>query len=300
MTNAMALMKRITLFLAVNLLVIVTVSLTLNLLGVAPYLTAKGIDYEALLVFCAIWGFAGSFISLALSRVMAKWMMGVKVLDPQRPGCAAYMRLQNRVEHFARVAGLPVTPEVGVYESPEPNAFATGPTKSRALVAVSTGLIDTMSDEEVDGVIAHEVAHIANGDMVTMTLVQGVINSFVMFFARIAAWVISQNVREEMRGMVNMGLTIAFDLMFSILGSVVVAAFSRYREFRADAGAAAIAGREPMIAALEALRRHAARFEVPEAPEAVAALRISGRNGGLFRLFASHPSLEERIRRLRL
>ncbi|NDE17019.1 protease HtpX, partial [bacterium] len=140
--------------------------------------------------------------------------------------------------------------------------------------------------------------HIANGDMVTMTLVQGVINSFVMFFARISAWVISQNVREEMRGMVNMGLTIAFDLMFSILGSVVVAAFSRYREFRADAGAASIAGRGPMIAALEALRRHAARYEVPEAPEAVAALRISGRPSRLLNIFASHPPLEERIRRL--
>lgn len=295
----MTLFKRIGLFLAVNLLVIATVSLTLNFLGIAPYLTARGIDYEALLLFCAVWGFAGSFISLALSRVMAKWMMGVKVLDPVRPGRAAYMRLVNRVEHFSRVAGLPVTPEVGVYESPEPNAFATGPSKSRALVAVSTGLLDTMSDDEVDGVIAHEVAHIANGDMVTMTLVQGVINAFVMFFARIAAWGISQSVREEMRGMVNMGLTILFDIMFSILGSVVVAAFSRYREFRADAGAASIAGREPMIAALEALRRHTSKYDVPEAPAAVAALRIAGQQGGLLRLFASHPPLEERIRRLR-
>ena len=156
-----------------------------------------------------------------------------------------------------------------------------------------------MSDDEVDGVIAHEVAHIANGDMVTMTLVQGVINAFVMFFARIAAWGISQSVREEMRGMVNMGLTILFDIMFSILGSVVVAAFSRYREFRADAGAASIAGREPMIAALEALRRHTSKYDVPEAPAAVAALRIAGQQGGLLRLFASHPPLEERIRRLR-
>lgn len=295
----MTLFKRIGLFLAVNLLVIATVSLTLNFLGIAPYLAAKGIDYEALLLFCAVWGFAGSFISLALSRVMAKWMMGVKVLDPVRPGRAAYMRLVNRVERFSRVAGLPVTPEVGVYESPEPNAFATGPSKSRALVAVSTGLLDTMSDEEVDGVIAHEVAHIANGDMVTMTLVQGVINAFVMFFARIAAWTISQSVREEMRGMVNMGLTILFDIMFSILGSVVVAAFSRYREFRADAGAASIAGREPMIAALEALRRHTSKYDVPEAPAVVAALRIAGQQGGLLRLFASHPPIEERIRRLR-
>ncbi|NDE17147.1 protease HtpX, partial [bacterium] len=146
--NIGALTKRITLFLAVNLLVIVTVSVTLNLLGVAPYLTAKGIDYQALLVFCAIWGFTGSFISLALSRVMTKWMVGVKVLDPQRPGGSAHTRLVARVEHFARVAGLPVMPEVGVYESPEPNAFATGPTKSRALVAVSTGLLDIMSDDE--------------------------------------------------------------------------------------------------------------------------------------------------------
>jgi heat shock protein HtpX len=295
----MNLFKRVGLFLVVNLLVIATLSVTMNLLGIAPYLTAKGINYQTLLLFCVIWGFGGAFISLALSRVMAKWMMGVKVLDPTRPGQSSHMRLVMRVEHFSRAAGLPVTPEVGVYESPEPNAFATGPTKSRALVAVSTGLLDTMSDQEIDGVIAHEVAHIANGDMVTMTLVQGVINAFVMFFARIAAWAISQSVREEMRGMVNMGLTILFDIMLSILGSVVVAAFSRHREFRADAGAASIAGREPMIAALEALRRHTTKYAVPEAPAAVAALRIAGQQGGLLRQFASHPPLEERIRRLR-
>ena len=295
----MTIAKRVFLFLLVNILVVATISVTMNLLGIAPYLDARGINFEALAVFCLLWGFGGAFISLALSRVMAKWMMGVKVIDPANPGSGEFARIYGRVQHFARAANLPAMPEVGIYDSPEINAFATGPTKSRSLVAVSTGLLRSMNQDEVDGVIAHEVAHIANGDMVTMTLVQGVINAFVMFVARIAAWVLSQNVREEFRGTVNLIATIVFDLMLSILGSVVVAAFSRHREFRADAGAAGLAGKHKMIAALQALQRSSGRHPGVEVHESLAALQISSSRRGFLALFSTHPPLEERIRRLR-
>lgn len=295
----MALAKRIFLFLIVNILVLATVSLTMNLLGVAPYLSDRGIDYQALAVFCLLWGFGGAFISLGLSRVMAKWMMGVKLIDPANPGSPTMARIYARVEHFSRAAKLPVTPQVGIYDSPEINAFATGPTKARSLVAVSTGLIGQMNDDEVDGVIAHEIAHIANGDMVTMTLVQGVINAFVMFFARIAAWLISQNVREEMRGLVNILATIAFDIAFSILGSVAVAAYSRHREYRADAGGAALAGRSKMIAALEGLKRNSGRRMDGDVHESIAAFQISSSRQKFLALFSTHPPLEDRIMRLR-
>jgi heat shock protein HtpX len=295
----MTIAKRLFLFLLVNILVFTTISVSLNLLGVAPYLDARGINFEALAIFCLMWGFGGAFISLALSRVMAKWMMRVQVIDPAKPSSSEMARIYGRVQHFARAANLPAMPEVGVYDSPEINAFATGPTKRRSLVAVSTGLLRSMNHDEVDGVIAHEVAHIANGDMVTMTLVQGVINAFVMFFARIAAWVLSQNVREELRGTVNLIATIAFDVLFSILGSVVVAAFSRRREFRADAGAASLAGKQKMIAALQALQRSMGRPHGVEAHESLAAFQISSSRKGFIALFSTHPPLEERIRRLR-
>ncbi|MEY4630851.1 MAG: Zn-dependent protease [Pseudomonadota bacterium] len=298
----MAIARRVFLFIAVNLLVVLTISVTMSVLGIAPYLSARGIDYQSLAIFCLMWGMGGAFISLALSRVLAKWMMRVQVIDPKKPGSTALARIHQKVQHFATMANLPAMPEVGIYDSPEINAFATGPTKSRALVAVSTGLLHSMNDEEVDGVIAHEVAHIANGDMVTMTLVQGVVNAFAMFLSRIAAWTISQGVREEMRGTVNLIATIAFDFLLSFLGSIGVAAFSRYREFRADADGARLAGRGKMIAALEALRRNAdlrGRGEREEAPEAIAAFQISPTRNRVLSLFSTHPPLEVRIDRLR-
>lgn len=288
--------KRIFLFAIVNLLTILTISLVLNLFGVRPYLTAQGIDFGALILFCALWGGGGAFISLAISRKMAKWMMGVRVIPPETSNIEERW-LYETVSRLASQAGLPAAPEVGVYESAEPNAFATGPTKTRALVAVSSGLLNTMGRAEVEGVLAHEVAHIANGDMVTMTLVQGVINAFVMFFARILSWGASQFVDESKRGLVNFIAVFVFEIVFSLLGMFVVAAFSRHREFRADAGAARLAGREKMIAALKSLQRMSDRPS--EAPSSLAAFQISSGGGrGLLSLISTHPPLEARIARL--
>jgi heat shock protein HtpX len=287
-------MKRIFLFLITNILVIVTITITMNVLGIQPYLNANGLNPVALAEFCLIWGMGASFISLALSRIMAKWMMKVQVIDPQNASGAA-QELVTTVHRLAEAAGLPAMPEVGVYDSPELNAFATGPTKSRALVAVSTGLLASMSRSEIEGVLGHEITHVANGDMVTMTLIQGVINAFVMFIARVVAYLIARRV-ERGREMVRFGVTIVLEIGLSLLGSIVVAAFSRRREYRADAGGARLAGRENMISALEALQR---RYQ-PAAPKtAFSALGIAGRSGGLMAFFASHPPIAERIAALR-
>ncbi|MBM4250793.1 MAG: protease HtpX [Deltaproteobacteria bacterium] len=292
----MAFMKRVFLFLMVNMLIVVTISTVLSLLGVSPYLTAQGIDYQSLLTFCLVWGFGGALISLGLSRVMAKWMMSVKVISETDASPDARW-LQATVARLASQAGLPGTPEVGVYDSDSPNAFATGPTKSRALVAVSTGLLRNMQKQELEGVLAHEVAHIANGDMVTMTLLQGVVNAFVMFFARVIGFAAGQLVDSEKRGLVRYVTVILFEVVFSLLGMMAVAAFSRYREYRADGGGADLVGRGKMIAALQSLQRTA---EVPEgAPQSIAAFQISaGGRAGILALFSTHPPLAERIRKL--
>jgi heat shock protein HtpX len=289
-------LKRIFLFLATNILIVTTISILLNVLGVRPYLTSSGIDYEALLAFCLVWGFAGSFISLAISRIMAKWMMGVKVITPSSHPELAW--LHTMVERIAQTSGLP-TPEVGVYDSPEINAFATGPTKSRALVAFSSGIIQSMDRTELEGVAAHEVAHIRNGDMVTMTLLQGVVNSFVMFLARVIGFAASQAVKEEQAALVRMLVTIVLDILLSILGSMVVMAFSRKREFHADAGAAKLVGREKMIRALEFLKRTQEYAQVGEPHASLATMKISGKRMGALALFSSHPALEDRIEALK-
>ncbi len=298
----MAWAKRIFLFVALNFLVVVTISLITNLLGIRPYLTAQGIDYESLMAFCLIWGMGGAFISLGLSRIMAKWMMGVKVIDPNTRDPELQELLQT-VHQLARGAGLGVMPEVGIYNSPEVNAFATGPTKNRSLVAVSTGLLHRMKRSEVEGVLGHEVAHIANGDMVTMTLVQGVVNAFVMFLSRVIAFAIMQAGRSRddrdssFSPMAYYAVQMVLEIAFMILGSILVAAYSRWREFRADAGGAKLAGRQSMIEALQALRRTYEHVD-PTAQPAVQALKISSRPGGIMRFFSTHPPLEERIARL--
>lgn len=288
--------KRIFIFLAINLLILVTLSFTLNLLGVGAYFTARGIDYGSLMAFCLVWGMGGAFISLALSRVLAKWMMGVVVIDPatQDPVLSG---LVNTVHSLARAAGLPKMPEVGYYPSPEVNAFATGPTRSRALVAVSAGLLERMDRAQLEGVLGHEIAHVANGDMVTMTLVQGVINAFVMFLARVIAFFIANRGRDEDSSVSPNYLVIfLLEMALSALGMIAVAAFSRYREYRADAGGASLAGREKMIAALEALRRSSEYVDLT-GKASLATLKISGRRR--FSLFATHPPLEDRIERLK-
>jgi heat shock protein HtpX len=274
-----------------------TISIVLSLLGVQPYLSASGIDYEQLLIFCLVWGMAGSFISLALSRIMAKMMMGVKVIDPNSAG--EFGSLVQTVHKLARQANLPKMPEVGVYMSPEVNAFATGPTKSRALVAVSSGLLQSMKSNELEGVLGHEIAHIQNGDMVTMTLLQGVVNALVMFVARVVAFFATQGVKEESRYLVRSLVTIVFELVFAALGMLIVTKFSRYREFRADAGSAKLSGKANMIAALQALARMQGIPAPANQPASMETYKITaGHTSGWKAAIMSHPPLEARIQAL--
>jgi heat shock protein HtpX len=293
-------MKRIALLLAVNFLIVVTISIILTVLGVRPYLQANHIDYQELLIFCLVWGMGGAFISLGLSRVMAKWAMGVQVIDPNTRDSQGQLLVQT-VGRLARSANIPM-PEVGVYDSPDINAFATGPTKARSLVAVSSGLLDRMDRAETEGVLGHEITHIANGDMVTMTLLQGCVNAFAMFLSRVIAYAITQGRRgdddERSYGpsMTTYMVQIVIEMVLLLLGSLLVMWFSRWREFRADAGGARIAGRENMIAALQRLRGDA-EIAGQVAQPAVQTLRISS-PGRMMRFFASHPPLEERIERL--
>ncbi len=288
--------KRILLFILTNILVLATITFVLSVLGVGSYINEQGgIDLGTLLIFSAVLGFSGAFVSLALSRWMAKRMMNVRVLDPDGNLSSLERQLVDKVHNFSRAAGLTKMPEVGIYDSPEVNAFATGPTKSRSLVAVSTGLINEMDSNAVEGVLAHEVAHIANGDMVTMTLLQGVINTFVVFLARIVAWTVSRMVREDLAPIVHFIAIIVFQLVFSILGSLVVLAYSRYREFGADRSGAGLAGRDIMVHALQSLKDHTHRVDNEQT--SLATLKINSKKG-MSMLFSSHPDLDERIRRL--
>jgi heat shock protein HtpX len=239
---------------------------------------------------CLIYGFFGSITSLLLSRISAKWMMGIELVNRDARELAW---VYSMVEDLARKAGLPRTPEVGIYHSQEVNAFATGPSRRRSLVAFSTGLLNTMNRNEVEGVAAHEIAHIANGDMVTMTLIQGVINAFTLFFSQIIAWAITQNMREENRRMWQFFIRMALQQVFLFLGMIVVNAFSRHREFRADHGGARYAGKNDMIAALTKLASNVNRLEKEQS---LAAFKISG---GMASLFSTHPPLEKRIEALR-
>ena len=265
-------MKRIFLFMATNIAIMVTLSIVLSLLGVTGYLTADGLDYAALMVFSLVWGFGGAVISLLMSRWMAKTAMGVQLVNG-RTGHAELDWLYQSVEQLTRKAGLPM-PEVGIYDSPEVNAFATGPSKRSSLVAVSSGLMRSMRREEIEGVLAHEVSHIQNGDMVTMTLIQGVVNAFSIFFSRVIANIVRQLVDERISGLVFFVTTIVFDIVFSILGMMVVAWFSRAREFRADAGAAVLSSRNNMIAALQRLQANQAL--VDQSQPQLATMKISG------------------------
>jgi heat shock protein HtpX len=284
-------MKRILLFLATNLAIMLVLGITASLLGVDRYLTAKGLNLGALLVFAGLMGFGGAFISLWLSKPIAKWTTGARVIE--QPANATERWLLDTVAKQAGRAGIPM-PEVAIYEG-APNAFATGATKNASLVAVSTGLLQSMTHDEVEAVLAHEVAHVANGDMVTLTLIQGVVNTFVIFLARVVAYFVDQFLRRD--GDEARGPGIAFtitsvvcDLLFGLVASIIVAWFSRQREYRADRGAAQIMGTpRPMIAALQRLNgiAHA------DLPKNLAASGIAG--GGVLALFSSHPSCDDRI-----
>ncbi|QTH42458.1 protease HtpX [Cohnella sp. LGH] len=289
-------MKRILLFILTNLLVMITIGIILSVFGVSSYLNESGgIDFGSLLVFSAIVGFTGAFISLAMSRWMAKMMMKVQVLKPEDNLSYGERQVVDMVHRLSRAAGLTHMPEVGIYESNEVNAFATGPSKKRSLVAVSSGLLHELDENAVEAIIAHEVAHVANGDMVTMTLLQGVVNTFVVFLSRIAAWAVSRLVKEELAGLVHFIAVIVFQIAFSILGSLVVLAYSRHREFHADAGGAHLAGRDKMIHALRGLKAYQDRMQDSQ-QTAISTLQISGKKRSA--LFSTHPDLEERIRRL--
>ena len=291
-------MKRIGLYLLTNILVLTTIVIATSVLGVNRYLDAQGINFVSLLVFAAIVGFSGSIISLLMSKTMAKTMMGVKVINPKGSLSGNEQKLLNTVYRYAQQVGIEKMPEVGIYPSDEVNAFATGPNRNNSLVAVSSGLLSRMDQQAVEGVLAHEIAHVANGDMVTMTLLQGVINTFVVFLSRIVAYILSMFVREEMAGIVHFIAVIVFQILFSILGSIAVMAFSRRREFAADQGGAQIAGRQKMIHALESLKSTVSL--VDNRQEALATFKISGeKKMGLAQLMASHPSLDDRINRLK-
>ncbi len=283
-------MKRILLFVMTNLAVVVVLGIVANLLGVNRYLTPNGLDLTALMGFALIMGFGGAFISLLISKPVAKWSAGVRVINQPQNVDEAW--IVETVRKFAEKAGIGM-PEVGIFEG-APNAFATGAFKNSALVAVSTGLLQGMTREEVEAVIGHEIAHIANGDMVTMTLIQGVMNTFVVFLSRVIAFAIDSFLRKGSSGSSGPGIgymvtTIVLDILLGFLAAMIVAWFSRHREFRADAGAAQLMNRkQPMINALARLGGM-----VPgELPKNVAAFGIVG---GIGKLFASHPPIEERI-----
>ncbi len=294
----MAWFRRIFLFIAVNILVMFTISLLVSVLGLWPTLNAQGINYPALMGFCLIWGMGGSFISLLLSKTMVKWTMRVQVIDPDHPGSAEEQWLLNTVHKLAQNAGLTQMPEVGVYQSPDPNAFATGPGKDSSLVCVSTGLFSAMGKDEIEGVLGHELTHVNNGDMVTMTLVQGVVNSFAMFLAYIITFFLTRS-RDGKSGNYFMQYMIRslLEMVLCLFGSILVTMpFSRWREFRADAGGAKLAGRNKMINALKALQRVYERpAPVVQEPASMNAFKISSRDGGFMALMASHPPLEKRI-----
>lgn len=288
-------MKRIVLFLATNVAILLVLSITMRILGVEPYLNQQGLNLTSLLIFAAIMGFGGSFISLAVSKWMAKKSMGVRVIET--PSNSSELWLVDTVRKYAKDAGIGM-PEVGIYDAPDVNAFATGMSRNSSLVAVSSGLLRQMTREEAEAVLGHEIAHVANGDMVTLTLIQGVVNTFVIFLSRVIGHTVDRVVfkTERGNGPAFWITTIIAQVVLGILASIIVMWFSRQREFRADRGGASLAGRGAMIAALERLDSLHPR----PLPDKMAAFGISGSGAsGLKRLFMTHPPLEERIAALR-
>ena len=283
--------KRIFLFILTNLAVVLTLTIVLSILGVGRYVGPGGLNIGALATFCFVWGMGGAFISLQMSRWMAKMATGMKIVDG-RTGNADADRVYAMVAGLTQKAGLPM-PEVGVYDSPEVNAFATGPSKNRALVAVSTGLLQSMDRPEVEAVLGHEISHVSNGDMVTLTLIQGVLNTFVFFLSRVVGYIVDKTVFRTERG-VGPGFYITMivsQIVFGVLASAIVAWFSRYREFRADRGSANLLGTpQPMIAALSRL----GGLQTGGLPDSVKTFGISSESG-LAQIFATHPPIEARI-----
>jgi heat shock protein HtpX len=288
-------MKRILLFIVTNLAVLLVLTIVARLFGIDTYLAQHGESFGGLLVWAALFGFGGAFISLAMSKTQAKMFMGVQVIGQSADPTEQW--LLSVVEHHARGVGVGM-PEVGIFDSPEPNAFATGANRNSALVAVSTGLLQRMNRQEVEAVLGHEMTHVANGDMVTLALIQGVVNTFVLFLARVVGTIVDRAVfRSEGRGPASFLTFIVLQTVFGLLATPIVMWFSRWREFRADRGGAQLAGTGNMIAALEDLKRVQAPLPAPQFAAFGIADGSVGR--GLKRLFMSHPPLDERIAALR-
>jgi len=288
-------MKRIFYFLVTNLAIVLVLSITMRLLGVEPFLNANGLNLNSLLIFAAVMGFGGAFISLAISKWSAKQMSGaVTIENPKTPD---EIWLMNIVKKQSQAVGIQM-PEVAIFNSPVVNAFATGMSRNSSLVAVSSGLLEMMTKDEAEAVIGHEISHIANGDMVTLTLIQGVVNTFVLFFSRVIGYTVDKVVFKTRQGtgpafFITM---IISELLLGVLASIVVMWFSRQREYRADIGGGQLAGNQKMIAALQRLK---SQYESSALPKSIAALGISGEQGmGLKELFSTHPSLDDRIARL--
>ena len=290
-------MKRIFLFMVTNLAILLVLSITLRLLGVDRILDAEGggIDFNSLLIMAAVIGFGGSLVSLAMSKWSAKRMVGAVVIE--QPSDPTERWLLETVQRQAELAGIGM-PEVAIYDAPDVNAFATGMNRNDALVAVSTGLLQNMRKDEIEGVLAHEISHVANGDMVTLALIQGVVNTFVIFLSRVIGHTVDRVVfkTERGHGPAFMITSIVAQMVLGVLASMIVMWFSRQREFRADAGGAQLAGRNKMIAALERLKQ---QHEPSQLPDKIAAFGISGKSDGIRSLFMSHPPLEMRIAALR-
>ncbi|WP_067223976.1 protease HtpX [Marinomonas gallaica] len=288
-------MMRIMLFLLTNIAVLVVASIVLSVLGVERYISGSGLNLTSLLIFCAVFGFTGSIISLLLSKKMAKW--GSKAQTIEQPNNHKEQWLLTTVQELANEAGIKM-PEVAVFPAHEANAFATGWNKNDALVAVSSGMLDRYPPDEIRAVMAHEIGHVANGDMVTLTLIQGVVNTFVMFFARIAGYAVDQFLRRDDEGEGSVGwgyyiATMVFEILFGILASMIVMWFSRYREFRADEAGARLAGKGAMIAALARIQ---SEHEVSHMPDTMVAFGIRrGRKSSFGELFSSHPPINDRI-----
>lgn len=293
-------LKRVSLFIIVNLAILIVLSLVFQLLGyfgIQHYVTQSGIDLTALLIIALVIGFGGSFLSLLMAKSMAKWMMKVQIIkDPRTPEENHIFQIVQKIALQSNIK----MPEIGIYPAMEVNAFATGASKNNSLVAVSQGLLEKMDRDEIEGVIAHEMAHIINGDMVTLTLIQGVVNTFVIFLSRLLAQIVGRllSKNEEMGHLTYFLLVIAFDILFGILASLIVLAFSRHREFRADAGSAQYVGKNKMIKALQKLQMLQKTLQSPESEKAFAALKISDKRSRIGNLFSSHPALEKRIEAL--
>ena len=288
-------MKRVFYFLITNLAIVLVLSITMRLLGVEPFLNANGLNFNSLLIFASVMGFGGAFISLAISKWSAKQMSGAVTIE--NPKTSYEIWLMNTVKKQSQAVGIQM-PEVAIFNSPVVNAFATGMSRDSSLVAVSSGLLEMMTKDEAEAVIGHEISHIANGDMVTLTLIQGVVNTFVLFFSRVIGYTVDKVIfkTREGTGPAFFITMIVSELLLGVLASIVVMWFSRQREYRADLGGGQLAGKQKMIAALKRLK---AQYESSALPKSIAALGISGEQGmGLKELFSTHPSLDDRIARL--